>query len=68
MCGEPLDGLRVARVLERTGSVRNSSRLARSCMRVQEPVQWMGGTICELFKGSGTVQDMKNYRGILLAD
>ena len=36
--------------------------------RVQPPLQWKGGVLCELFKGKGDSSSVKSYRDILLAN
>ena len=36
--------------------------------RLQPPLQWKGGVLCELFKGKGDSSSTKAYRDILLAN
>jgi hypothetical protein len=42
--------------------------ILKSFVRVQPPLQWKGGMLCELFKNKGTPSVCGNYRDILLAD
>ena len=40
---------------------------AKAALRLGHPVQWGGGTMQELFKGSGSAKECANSRGILLS-
>ena len=37
-------------------------------VRIQPPLQWKGGMICDLFKGKGSPALINLYRDILLSD
>ena len=36
--------------------------------RIQPPLQWKGGMICDLFKGKGSPALINSYRDVLLSD
>eukprot|EP00969_Alexandrium_andersonii_P041224 1807411-Alexandrium_andersonii.AAC.1 len=40
----------------------------KSVLRLEEPCQWKGGQLTELFKGKGKREQCTNSRGIVLAD
>ena len=40
----------------------------KASLRLEEPCQWKGGTLFELYKGSGNAQVCENNRGIFLSD
>ena len=40
----------------------------KSFLRLEEPPQWKGGTMQELWKKKGSLSRCKSFRGILLAD
>ena len=42
--------------------------VVKTYTRIQPPLQWKGGMLCELFKGKGSPSLCSNYRDILLAD
>ena len=44
------------------------SLVLKSFVRVQPPLQWKGGMLCELFKMKGSPSVCGNYRDVLLAD
>jgi len=42
--------------------------VVKTYVRIQPPLQWKGGMLCELFKNKGSPSVCGNYRDILLAD
>jgi len=42
--------------------------VVKTFVRIQPPLQWKGGMLCELFKNKGSTSMCGNYRDILLAD
>ena len=42
--------------------------VVKTCTRIQPPLQWKGGMICDLFKGKGSPALINSYRDILLSD
>ncbi len=42
--------------------------MVKTFVRVQPPLQWKGGMICDLFKNKGSPALILSYRDILLMD
>ena len=40
----------------------------KTWMRIEPPLQWKGGILCELYKNKGLSTDVNNYRDIMLGD
>ena len=42
--------------------------ILKTWARIEPPLQWKGGILCELFKNKGLSTDVSNYRDIMLGD
>ena len=42
--------------------------VVKTAVRIQTPLQWKGGMICDLFKNTGSPALISSYRDILLMD
>ena len=67
-CGENRICTNVHKRFSRVMSELYFPLILKSYVRVQPPLQWKGGMLCELFKNKGSPSQCGNYRDILLAD